>query len=56
MSAHSIVSPDVSAETSTFVYGLGWFRTTLIGHDVSEGLFFLNPIRDNNVASMMMLL
>jgi CubicO group peptidase (beta-lactamase class C family) len=39
-SAHSIVSPNVSAETSTLVYGLGWFRTTLIGHDVSESWFF----------------
>jgi hypothetical protein len=24
-SAHSIASPNISAETSTFVYGLGWF-------------------------------
>jgi CubicO group peptidase (beta-lactamase class C family) len=36
-SAHSIVSPNVSAETSTLLYGLGWFGITLIGHDVSEG-------------------
>ena len=34
-SAHSIVSPNVSAETSTLVYGLGWFRATLLGIDVS---------------------
>ncbi len=38
-SAHSIVSPNVSAETSTLVYGLGWFRMTVIGHDVSESCF-----------------
>lgn len=35
-SAHSIVSPNVSAESSTNLYGLGWFRATLLGHDVSE--------------------
>ncbi|KAI0269029.1 hypothetical protein BGY98DRAFT_1016359 [Russula aff. rugulosa BPL654] len=33
-SAHSIVGPNVSAEASTFAYGLGWFRATLAGHDV----------------------
>lgn len=35
-SAHSIVSPDASAQTSTEVYGLGWFRISYMGHDVSE--------------------
>ena len=35
-SAHSIVSPDASAQTSTEVYGLGWYRTSYMGHDVSE--------------------
>ena len=35
-SAHSIVGGDASAEESTLVYGLGWFRETFIGHDVSE--------------------
>ncbi len=40
-SAHSIVSPNVSAETSTLLYGLGWFRFTLMGYDVSESLLFL---------------
>jgi hypothetical protein len=35
-SAHSIVSPDASAQSSTLVYGLGWLRISYIGHDVSE--------------------
>jgi hypothetical protein len=46
-SAHSISSPNqgpnVSAEeASTLLYGLGWFRFTLIGYDVSESLLFLS--------------
>jgi hypothetical protein len=39
-SAHSIVVPNPNAEESTLVYGLGWFRETFIGHDVSESWFF----------------
>jgi hypothetical protein len=42
-SAHSIVSPDVSAETSTLLYGLGWYRMTLIGHDVSGSFLKKKP-------------
>jgi hypothetical protein len=34
--AHSIVTPDASAETSTYLYGLGWNRDSYLGHDVSE--------------------
>jgi hypothetical protein len=34
--AHSIVSPNVSAEISTALYGLGWGRVSYLGHDVSE--------------------
>ena len=47
-SAHSIVSPNASAVESTVTYGLGWFRETVIGHDVSGSwsFFFGNPIRD----------
>ncbi len=39
-SAHSIANPNASAETSTVVYGLGWFRTSISGHDVSGSWFF----------------
>ncbi|KAH9994421.1 hypothetical protein BJV77DRAFT_304874 [Russula vinacea] len=35
-SAHSIVSPDTSAQSSTNVYGLGWGRLSYAGHDVSH--------------------
>jgi hypothetical protein len=35
-SAHSIVSPSDSVQTSTEVYGLGWARLSCLGHDVSE--------------------
>jgi hypothetical protein len=37
-SPHSIISlaSDVTAQTSTVVYGLGWIRHSFIGHDVSE--------------------
>ena len=35
-SAHSISTPNASAQSSTEVYGLGWFRLSLLGHDVSE--------------------
>ncbi len=41
-SAHSIVSPNVTAETSTTLYGLGWFRSTIVGHDVSVKAWFLS--------------
>ena len=35
ISAHSIASPNATAQTSTEVYGLGWGRLSLLGHDVS---------------------
>jgi hypothetical protein len=40
-SAHSIVSPNASAQTSTLVYGLGWIRVSYLGHDVSESYSLL---------------
>ena len=40
-SAHSIVTSNVSADESTLVYGLGWFRETFVGHDVSESRVFV---------------
>ena len=39
--AHSIVSPNASAEISTEVYGLGWFRISYLGHDVSKSCHLL---------------
>ena len=39
-SAHSIVIANASAEASTEVYGIGWARLSLIGHDVSESCPF----------------
>jgi hypothetical protein len=39
-SAHSIASPDASAQSSTEVYGLGWGRLSFLGHDVSESCLF----------------
>jgi CubicO group peptidase (beta-lactamase class C family) len=41
-SAHSIVSPNVSAEVSTFSSGLGWLRATLADHDVSGSWFYFH--------------
>lgn len=35
-SGHSIASPDTTAQSSTEVYGLGWARLSVLGHDVSE--------------------
>jgi hypothetical protein len=43
-SAHSIASPDVTAQSSTEVYGLGWIRLSFMGHDVSESYLFY-PVR-----------
>ena len=41
-SGHSILSPNATAQTSTEVYGLGWARLSILGHDVSEiCLFYL---------------
>ena len=34
--AHSIVIPGADAQSSTYVYGLGWGRGSYLGHDVSE--------------------
>jgi hypothetical protein len=40
-SAHSIVVPGAAtAQTSTEVYGLGWVRLSILGHDVSESCLF----------------
>ena len=36
-SAHSIASPNATAQSSTEVYGLGWARLSFLGHDVSHG-------------------
>ena len=44
-SSHSIVGPNVSALASTMTYGLGWFRVSLAGHDVSAS-FFSTHTRD----------
>ena len=49
-SAHSIVTPYPNAEESAVVYGLGWFRETFIGHDVSENWVFFGTF--NNDASL----
>jgi hypothetical protein len=44
-SGHSIESPS-TAETSTIVYGAGWERLSVFGHDVSEScpLYFISDI------------
>jgi hypothetical protein len=44
-SAHSIVSPNATAQSSTEVYGLGWAMLSFLGHDVSEIRLFY-PVRD----------
>ena len=43
-SAHSIVSPNATAQSSTVVYGVGWARLSFLGHDVSESCVFC-PVR-----------
>jgi hypothetical protein len=43
-SAHSIASLNVTAQSSTEVYGLGWARLSFLGHDVSESYLFY-PVR-----------
>ena len=46
--AHSITSPHVDAQDSTYVYGLGWGRESSLGHDVSERCgSFLTRARHN---------
>ena len=44
-SAHSIVSPSDTVQTSTEVYGLGWVRLSHMGHDVSESCP-IHPVRE----------
>src|SRR6267154_3637157 len=43
-SAHSIANPNVTAQSSTKVYGLGWARLSVLGHDVSKTCLFY-PVR-----------
>ena len=38
-SARSIVDPSANDQVSTEVYGLGWFRLSYVGHDVSRSPF-----------------
>jgi hypothetical protein len=35
-SGHNVAGPNASAVESTVTSALGWFRVTLVGHDVSE--------------------
>lgn len=44
-SAHSISNPNATAQTSTELYGLGWSRLSILGHDVSKSFLFY-PARD----------
>src|SRR6267154_3270124 len=41
------ISAPVDLEHSILGYGLGWFRNSYLGHDVTKFHFFLLPMNDN---------
>ena len=48
-SAHSIANPNATAQSSAEVYGIGWARLSLLGHDVSESCPFYPALERRDI-------